>query len=132
MKPMFCIRKNLLFCFLKYFVLVNKPDSSFESTFACSVLLITHCPTPSSVVKPLMIPQCPHTHTHTDTHTHTHTHRHTHTHAQTHTHIFTHTHTHPHAHTHTHSPHTHTHTPTHTHTHTHTHTFTLSALLIYF
>src|SRR4029434_4855156 len=54
MKPMFCIRRTLLFCFLKYFVLVNKPDSSFESTFACSVLLITHCPTPSSVVKPLI------------------------------------------------------------------------------
>src|SRR4029434_9856108 len=57
-----------MLCFLKYFVLVNKPGSSFESTFACSVLLITHCPTPSSVVKPLMIPQ--HTHTHTHTHTH--------------------------------------------------------------
>lgn len=27
-----------------------------ESTFACSVVLLTHCPTPRSVVKPLMIP----------------------------------------------------------------------------
>src|SRR4029434_2647643 len=55
---MFCLRSTLLFCFLKYFLLVNKPDSSLESTFACSVVLFTHCPTPRSVVKPLMIPQC--------------------------------------------------------------------------
>src|SRR4029434_3108943 len=55
---MFCLWRTLVFCFLKYFLLVNKPDYSFESTFAGSVLLITHCPTPSSVVKPLMIPQC--------------------------------------------------------------------------
>src|SRR4029434_446365 len=55
---MFCLWRTLLFCFLKYFLLVNKPDYSLESTFACSVLLFMHCPTPCSVVKPLMIPQC--------------------------------------------------------------------------
>src|SRR4029434_4594632 len=58
MKPMFLPLKNFYVCFLKDFVLVNKPDYSLESTFACSVLLFMHCPTPCSVVKPLMIPQC--------------------------------------------------------------------------